>query len=595
MLRRTFDPASGVAVQRYVRHGNLAVLLILVSSPLAWTQELSDWTVRELVEPQPHVSTAQFSWLLPVRMGDVDRDAYLDLMLNGFSDGPFGASLNRLYFEVSGGQRRPSAFGGDLPDERLAGVGVGHGPLVVQWAGEHVFAVTRGGSYELEFWQSKPVKYLVTAPLPSPPPGYPPIRAFNELYPIGDLNSDSYDELVFDTGAIDFSTQPWTRYDVAGVLDGATLSVTWQVYVRESELQFSHMPLLPSHWGDLDQDGVTDVVFLYYFPGSLWVWRAYSGRDGRVLWEFQEPATSVSFGRYLAPMVDVDGDSVQEILAMQMPASAAVPGYLRVMSGVDGHVVWENPIGRYDPCLGLSGCRLEFQPNMGPLGDWDRDGTCDIAMVVDEVSAWFPWTFELKVWIFSGVDGRLLARETLPSDLAPWHPDEPLQYPISGSTYQLMGDIDRDGWIELVVPIYSVSQSTSSVTRYYEVFLGRRTLWAPRQVRQGEIIDYGFDLPGAAGLPFQLLLSTEFGASSGFRIGYWNTALRWTTLTNQTVTLPRLQGLLGPKGGGEAHFTVPHATLLNGRDVYAVAVVWDPAIRDGVRTLSSIAITRIVP
>lgn len=314
-----------------------------------------------------------------------------------------------------------------------------------------------------------------------------------------------------------------------------------------------------------------------------------------MLWERRDSnLLGIWSDRYTAAIEDVDQDGVRDWLLLQPHALGYGPGYLGAVSGRDGATIWRIPIGRYHPCLYNPLCNkeLRFTADIGHLGDWDRDGVADVMLVVEEIASINPsWISERKIWIFSGATGAELARERLPEDLEPWVAEP---YGVPNKLHFLVGDLDHDGWMELAGPSWNASFGTG-VSSYFTV-LGRRTLFAPERTRLGQWVRFAVDLPGAAGMTFRVLLSTEFdGAGGGYRAGRFDTHLRPTQLMWATSAAPALQGTVGPQGRGEVDFHVPPLQALAGKTVYAAAVVPDPAVAGGFRTTSSLAQVDILP
>lgn len=92
--------------------------------------------------------------------------------------------------------------------------------------------------------------------------------------------------------------------------------------------------------GDLNQDGVSDVIMGVNFwddEPTLW---AVSGSDGTVLWT-SDAHNGVYSDEGMAVFPDVTGDGRNELL-MATPGGYAPPGRtLRLVSGGDGALVWE--------------------------------------------------------------------------------------------------------------------------------------------------------------------------------------------------------------------------------------------------------------
>jgi outer membrane protein assembly factor BamB len=144
----------------------------------------------------------------------------------------------------------------------------------------------------------------------------------------------------------------------------------------------------------------------YRKKGSVGRVTAFDVGTGKVLWSFDDPTGDTKMGimsaSELAFIGDVDGDGKDD-LAVGNPGrvgeDAHAHGSIWVVSGADGHVLWERSGGRHD-CFGGS---------IAAPGDLDGDGVPDV--VVGS-----PWATGMvhhalgAVTALSGKDGKVLWR-----------------------------------------------------------------------------------------------------------------------------------------------------------------------------------------
>src|SRR6185436_3725464 len=158
--------------------------------------------------------------------------------------------------------------------------------------------------------------------------------------------------------------------------------------------------------GDLDADGVTDVIAAARVPGTSAesYARAFSGVDGHELFSvYTQPApgTLPTF-ESVDGIGDVNADGHGDVVLSMDPNSVSGPVDLQVRSGIDGSLLYT---------IGEAG--LANSPVLG-TGDLDRDGVGDIlegdeshAIVVSSGGSTNLW-FVGAMRAFSGRDGALI-------------------------------------------------------------------------------------------------------------------------------------------------------------------------------------------
>jgi hypothetical protein len=205
--------------------------------------------------------------------------------------------------------------------------------------------------------------------------------------------------------------------------------------------------------GDLDSDGVSDLVVgspreVCHDAIHLGAVRAYSGRDGSLLWLARCPATfeGTGFGAALADLGDVDGDGVDDVVVG--PCTDATGGgpqvaSVRVLSGRDGSVV------RVIRCASSLGGNIpSFGASVAGPGDVDGDGVPDV--LVGAPFASFQVHEGGSVFLWSGRSGAFLRRidGTVPG--------------ARFGTVSKLGDVDQDG-----IPDFLIGASRESISGPY--------------------------------------------------------------------------------------------------------------------------------
>lgn len=305
--------------------------------------------------------------------------------------------------------------------------------------------------------------------------------------------------------------------------------------------------------GDVDGDGVKDVIAASPFAGRAYV---YSGRDGKVLLSFTAESKSDAFGRHVATAGDVDHDGHADVIvgAPSSAAGGAGAGRAYVYSGKDGHPLltltgeragdafgstvagWSGKKGLF-LLVGAPGAgprktgrvyvydRLSSKPKfiidsdetgaaLGAMflsvpGDVDGDGVPDVYASDFSNAAKGPSTG--RVYVHSGKDGRRLV--TLTGETA-------------GEGFGIgpasAGDVDGDGREDLVVGAWQYAGAAVSGGRAY---LHSGKDGALLKTYTGRVLGdtFGFDAVGLGDVDgdgtIDLLVTSAWSGVHGYRSG----------------------------------------------------------------------------
>ncbi len=187
--------------------------------------------------------------------------------------------------------------------------------------------------------------------------------------------------------------------------------------------------------GDVNADGWPDLLIgereydgLYFYGGSAHV---YSGQDGSLLYTFYGDARMDAFGSHACGLGDLNGDGFDDFGVGAKGSDIAFQdaGMVRIFSGRDGTVLGEAyGKGPFD----------YFGQSLATLGDLTGDGVPDFIIGARESDLQSPGSGYVQV--FSGADGSLLFEIQGDSDFD-WF----------GKFVGGPGDINRDGVPDFLV------------------------------------------------------------------------------------------------------------------------------------------------
>ena len=190
----------------------------------------------------------------------------------------------------------------------------------------------------------------------------------------------------------------------------------------------------PSEFGDMDEDGVSDVVHSVFVRGGPGDWSNFgfevrSGRDLRLLRRFEVPDCAQP---RCSGIGDVDRDGTPDLLMSGHVPDPRLeyPSFVRILSGRDGGQLCEY---RSVPC--------QFRrTEVADIDDLDADGWRDILF-----SEFDSFGGCAGIRILSGRDAHEL-RQFLPGKPGGVGPVDYLGYDVAAA-----GDIDLDGSPDLVI------------------------------------------------------------------------------------------------------------------------------------------------
>ena len=259
----------------------------------------------------------------------------------------------------------------------------------------------------------------------------------------GDVNGDGMADLIVGAEADDNNGSTSGR---ASVLSGSDGSVLFTADGDGVNNRFGTV----SDAGDVNGDGTPDLIVgargEIFDSGYA---RVLSGIDGSILYNFDGDNPSDGFGVSTSGAGDVNGDGFDDVIVGAWGrTSGAISGYARVLSGIDGNVLY-NFVG---DSLGDN-----FGRSVSGAGDVNGDGTPDLIVGAPENDTNGNRSGSARV--LSGSDGSVLY--TFNGDNA----GDGFGVSVSGA-----GDVDGDGFDDLIVGTWGGTNSIKS--GYARVFSG---------------------------------------------------------------------------------------------------------------------------
>jgi hypothetical protein len=150
---------------------------------------------------------------------------------------------------------------------------------------------------------------------------------------IGDQNGDGIPD--FAVSDPNYQRAGMSDVGAVGVFSGISGELLWQDFGDDTGWLWGSEIC---NAGDLNGDGMDDVLVGNLDDSPFWTGPGYvdvlSGVDGHVLWSLEGKASGQIFGTSIAPAGDVDGDGFEDLMVNGWDNIFTADGYMRVYGGI---------------------------------------------------------------------------------------------------------------------------------------------------------------------------------------------------------------------------------------------------------------------
>jgi len=279
----------------------------------------------------------------------------------------------------------------------------------------------------------------------------------------GDVNGDGYDDVIVGAPFHDnIEADEGRAFVYHGSASGLSLTPDWTTEPNQAGARHG---LAVSTAGDVNDDGFADVIVgaPRYDAGENNEGRASvylgsgAGLATSAAWTAEGNQIGANFGASVATAGDVDGDGFADVLVGAFEYDTANAGaglasvYLGGVGGPSTTPVWSVMGSQLDENLGNS---------VHTAGDVDGDGYADI--IVGSPFFSNGESSEGKAGVFHGSASG-------PSAVADWEVESDVVFALMGLAVSTAGDVDGDGYADVVVgaPLFTDDESSEGRATVY--------------------------------------------------------------------------------------------------------------------------------
>jgi hypothetical protein len=284
----------------------------------------------------------------------------------------------------------------------------------------------------------------------------------------GDVNGDGYSDVVVGAGLYDNGqTNEGRAYLYLGSASGLSTTASWMGESNQASDLFGNYGRSVSTAGDVNGDGYSDVVVgaLRYDNGQTNEGRAYlylgstSGLSTTASWTGESNQASAQYGLSVSSAGDVNGDGYSDVLvgAYLYDNGETDEGraylYHGSASGLSTTAAWTGESNQASAYYGYS---------VSSAGDVNGDGYSDVVLG----AAYYNNgnTDEGRAYLYLGSASGLLPN-------ASWASDSNQEYAEYGSSVSTAGDVNGDGYSDVLVGAPSYDNGETDEGRSF-IYLG---------------------------------------------------------------------------------------------------------------------------
>jgi len=429
--------------------------------------------------------------------GDVNGDGYSDVIVGayGYGNGQTGEGRAFVYLGSASGLASSPAWTAES-DQALACFGVS-----VATAGDvngDGYSDIIVGAYEYdngETDEGRAYVYLgsasglVTFPAWTAESDQASAQYGYSVATAGDVNGDGYSDVIVGAESYDNGeTDEGRAFVYPGSAAGPATSAAWAVESQQGYVNYGYSV---ASAGDVNGDGYSDVIVgAYRYPGRAYVYLgSASGLATTAAWTAVDQSGS-EFGYSVASAGDVNGDGYSDVIVGEpwyiSDGKALV--YHGSASGLSTTPAWTARGGQAD---------CNFGNSVASAGDVNGDGYSDVIVGAEYYTTSFPPNY----YPSGGVARVFLGSASGLGATAAWNGRGEQKYAYFGHSVASAGDVDGDGYSEVIVGAYNFTYGQTSEGRVYvfrgsEQGVGRTGGWVVESNQAGAYFGYSVSSAG---------------------------------------------------------------------------------------------------